>query len=74
MSLSFTMLPALGSAIVLKSHSRGTHDHILLSQFRASQTWRPGLRIYTSQEQDGLVTLPGTGIHFRRLLRLANLL
>jgi hypothetical protein len=36
MSLLFTIAAGLASAVILKSDSRGTHDHILLSQIRDS--------------------------------------
>jgi hypothetical protein len=36
MSLSFTIAAGLASAVILRSDSRGTHDHILLSQIRDS--------------------------------------
>jgi hypothetical protein len=35
------LLLVLASAVILGSESRGTHDHILLSQIRDSPTWRP---------------------------------
>jgi hypothetical protein len=34
------LLLVLASAVILRSESRGTHDHILLSQIRDSPTWR----------------------------------
>jgi hypothetical protein len=34
------LLPAFASAVIIKSKSRGAHDHILLSQIRDSPTWR----------------------------------
>jgi hypothetical protein len=36
MGLSFTTACGLASAVILMSESRGTHDHILLSQVRDS--------------------------------------
>jgi hypothetical protein len=36
----FQLLLALASAVILRSESRGTHDHILLSQIYSPQTWR----------------------------------
>jgi hypothetical protein len=43
--------------------SRGTQDHILLSQFlRLPQPGGPGPRIYNPQEQNGPVIPPGTGL------------
>jgi hypothetical protein len=34
MGLSFTIAAGLASAVILRSESRGAHDHILLSQIR----------------------------------------
>jgi hypothetical protein len=53
------------------SESRGTHDHILLSQIRDSPKLE-SLRIYIHQEGGPVITL-GTGFPFRRLLLLAEL-
>jgi hypothetical protein len=63
------LLLALASAVILRSESRGTDDHILLSQIRDSPTWRARF----PQKQDGPVIPPGTGFPFRCLLRLAGL-
>jgi hypothetical protein len=49
-------------------------DHILLSRLRLPQPGEPGPRIYIPQEQGVPVTPPGTGFHFRHLLRLARML
>jgi hypothetical protein len=50
------------------AQSRGTQDHILLSQFlRLPQRVGPRPRIYIAQEQDGPDKHPGTGFPFRRL-------
>jgi hypothetical protein len=60
--------------VPLGSESRGTQDHILLSQFlRLPQPGRPGPHIYIPQEQGGPVIPPGTGFPFHRLLRLTRL-
>jgi hypothetical protein len=56
------LLLVLASAVILRSESRGTHDHILLSQIRDSPNLE-GPYLYP----------PGTGFPFRRLLRLAGL-
>jgi hypothetical protein len=64
------LLLVLVSTVILWSESRRTHGHILLSQIRDSG---PGPRIYIAQEQGGPVISPGTGFHFRLLLRLAEL-
>jgi hypothetical protein len=45
----------------LRSKSRRTHDHILLSHLRLPQPGRPGSCIYIPQEQGGPVILPGAG-------------
>jgi hypothetical protein len=67
-------LLVLSSAVLLGSESRGTQDHILLSQFlRLPQPGGPGLRIYISREQGGPDIPPGTRFPFCRLLRLAGL-
>jgi hypothetical protein len=71
-NLLLLLFPA--SAVPLGSESRGTQDHILLSQFlRPPQPGGPGPRIYIPQEQGGPVISPGTGFLFGRLLRLARL-
>jgi hypothetical protein len=68
------LLLAFTSAVILRSESRGTHDQILLSKIRDSpQSGGPGPPIYIPQEHGRLVIPPGTGFHFRRLLRLAGL-
>jgi hypothetical protein len=65
------LLLVLASAVILRSESRGTRAYFTLSDSRLSQPGGPGARIYIPQEQGGPVILPGTGIPFRRLLRLA---
>jgi hypothetical protein len=68
------LLLVLASAAPLGSESRGTKDHILLSQFlRLPQPGGPGLRIYILQEQGGPDIPPGSGFPFRCLLRLTGL-
>jgi hypothetical protein len=52
------LLLVLASTVILRSESRGTHDHILLSQIQTPPTWRPGPRIYIPQEQDGPIVPP----------------
>jgi hypothetical protein len=47
--------------------------YFTLSDSRLPQPGGPGPRIYIPQEQGGSVITPGTGFHFRRLLRLAGL-
>jgi hypothetical protein len=56
----------------LRSKSRRTHDHILLSHLRLPQHGGPGPCIYIPQEQGDPVIPPGTVFPFRRLLRLAG--
>jgi hypothetical protein len=63
MGLSFTIAVDFASAVILGSESRGTYDHILLSQIRDSTNLRG---------QDGPVIVPGTAFPFHRLLRLAG--
>jgi hypothetical protein len=48
-------------AVTLRSKSRRTHDHILLSHLRLPQPGGPGPCIYIPQEQSGPVIPPGTG-------------
>jgi hypothetical protein len=68
------LLLVLASVVIPRSASRGTHDHILLSQIRDSpQPEESSPRIYIPHEQDGPIIPPGTGFPFRRLLRLAGL-
>jgi hypothetical protein len=68
------LLLVLASAVILGFESRGTHDHILLSQIRDfPKPAGPGLRIYIPQELGAPLIPPGTGFPFRRLLRLAGL-
>jgi hypothetical protein len=68
------LLLALASAVILRSESHGTHDHILLSQIRdCPQPGGPDPRIYIPQEQGGPVVPPDTGFPFCPLLRLAGL-
>jgi hypothetical protein len=67
-------LLGLASAVILRSESHGTHDHILLpSDSKLPQSGGPGPRIYIPQEQGCLVINPGTGFPFNRLLRLAGI-
>jgi hypothetical protein len=58
------LLLALASAVILRSESRRTHDHIWLSQIRDFANLKG---------QGGPVIPPGNGFPFRRLLRLAGL-
>jgi hypothetical protein len=58
------LLLVLASAVILGSESRGSHDHILLSQIQDIPTWRARFPYLYS---------PGIGFPFLRLLRLAGL-
>jgi hypothetical protein len=40
--------PVLASAVILRSESRGTHDHILLSQFRDSSNREGQVPVFIS--------------------------
>jgi hypothetical protein len=67
------LLLVLSSAVPLGSQSRGTQDHILLSQFlRFPQLGGPGPLIYIPHEQGDSDIPRGTGFPFRRLLQLGN--
>jgi hypothetical protein len=67
------LLLGLASAVILRSESRRTFAHILLSQIRDSPNWRVRSRLYIPQKKGGPVISPGTWIPFRRLLRLSEL-
>jgi hypothetical protein len=71
MGLSFTIAAGPRS----RSESRGTIDHILLSQIRDSPNLEGQVPVFTyiPQEQGGPVLPPGTGFPFRVLLRLDGL-
>jgi hypothetical protein len=69
------LLLALVSADILMSESRGSHDHILLSQIRDSPNLESQVYVFISpRDKGGPVISPGTGFAFCRLLRLAGLL
>jgi hypothetical protein len=62
------LLMVLASAIPIGSGSRGTQDHILLSQFlRLPQNGGPGPRIYVPQEQGGPDT-PGQWVNYQAFI------
>jgi hypothetical protein len=68
------LLLVFASAVILRSESRGTHDHILLSQIWDSpQPGGPGPRIYIPQEQGVPIIAAGAGFPYRRQLPLAGL-
>jgi hypothetical protein len=59
------LLLVLASAVILRSKSCRTHDHILLSQIRDSpQPGGPGPRTYIPQGQYGLIIPPTLGSLF----------
>jgi hypothetical protein len=64
MGLSFTIAAGPRQRI-LKFESRGSHDHILLSQIRDSPNLEGQVPVFIPQEQCGPVIPPGTGFHFR---------
>jgi hypothetical protein len=64
-NLLVQLLLGLARAVTLGSESRGTQDHILLSQFlRLVQSGVSGPCIYIPLEQVGPVIPPGTGFPF----------
>jgi hypothetical protein len=67
------LLLALTSTVILRSKSRGTHDHILLSQIPDSSNLEGQVPYLYLQEQGGPVIPPGTGFPCRCLLRLVGL-
>jgi hypothetical protein len=60
------LLLVLASAVILESESRGTHDHILLSQIRDCPHLEIQVPIYISARTGGPVISLGTGFLFRR--------
>jgi hypothetical protein len=58
------LLLVLASPVILRSESRGTRDHILLSELRLPQPGGPGPHIYILQELGGPDIPPGTGSLF----------
>jgi hypothetical protein len=62
------LLLVLASAVILRSESSGTHDHILLTQIRDSPDLVVQSPYLYPQVQGGPVIPPGTGFPFRRLL------
>jgi hypothetical protein len=67
------LLLFLASAFILRSESRRTHDHILLSQIRGSRKLEPRSPYLYPPGTGWPSYTPGTGFPFRRLLRLAGL-
>jgi hypothetical protein len=68
------LLLVLASAATLRLESRGSHDHVLLSQIRDPPKLESQVPVFMSpQEYGGPVTPPGTGFPFCRLIWLAGL-
>jgi hypothetical protein len=69
------LLLVLASAVILRSESRGTHNHILLFQIdsRRLQPGGQGPHIYIPKEEGGPIIPTDTGFPFHRLLRLSGL-
>jgi hypothetical protein len=66
------LLLVLTSAVILRSESQRTNDHILLSQIRDSPNLEGQVPVFMSQGTGCSVILPGIRSYFRRLLRLAG--
>jgi hypothetical protein len=68
------LLLSLVSAVILRSESHGTHDHILLSQIQNFQKLEGQVPVFISPRTRVARLYPqALGFHFRRLLRLAGL-
>jgi hypothetical protein len=67
------LLLGLASAVILGSDSRGTHDHILLSQIRHSPNPEGQVPVFISPMNSVAQIYPRHWVPFRRLLRLAGL-
>jgi hypothetical protein len=52
------LLLALASAVILRSESRGTHDHILLSQIRDSPHLEGQVPVFISPQEEGGLVIP----------------
>jgi hypothetical protein len=63
----------LASAVILKSESRGSHDHILLPQIRDSPYLEGQVPVFISPSNRVARFYPQTMGSFLRLLRLAGL-
>jgi hypothetical protein len=66
------LLLAFASAVILRSESRGTHDHILLSQIRDFPNLEDQVPLFISPRNRVARLYSGTGFSFRCLLRLAG--
>jgi hypothetical protein len=68
------LLLVLASAVILRSESRGPHDHILLSQIRDFPNLEGQTHVFINpRHRVARLYAPGTGVPFGRLLRLAGL-
>jgi hypothetical protein len=67
------LLLVFASAVILRSGSRGAHDHILLFQNRAFSKVEGQVPVFISPMNSGPVIPPDTGFPFHRLLRLWGL-
>jgi hypothetical protein len=68
------LLLSLASAVILRSESRRTRDHILLSQIRDSPNLEGEVPIFISpRNRVAQLYHPGTGFHFHCLLQLTGL-
>jgi hypothetical protein len=67
---SLQLLLALASAVILRSQSRGTRDHVLLAQIRESPNLKGQVPVFISPRNR---VARGTGFSFRRLLRVTGL-
>jgi hypothetical protein len=67
------LLLFIASAVILSSESRGTHDHILLSQIRDSPSWRVRSPIISPRNRMGPIILTSAGYPFDPFLRLIGL-
>jgi hypothetical protein len=68
------LLLVLARAVILSSESRGTHDHILLSQIQNSPKLEDQVPVLIpTRNRVARDTPPGTGFPLRRLLWFAGL-
>jgi hypothetical protein len=65
MGRSFAIAAGLARAVILRSESHRTHDHILLSQIRDSHNLEDQVPVFIFlQRQGGPVITPATGFPF----------
>jgi hypothetical protein len=75
MSLSFTITAGLASAVILGTESRGTHDHISLSQVRVSPNLEDQGPYSYPPEHGGTAMAPDTVsryMHFPTIVSLCS--